>query len=77
VAAILGLVVVLSLLLIGLPAGFVGGKLGALLGYISILTHIRGFVVGMIDLRDVAYFLSLTAFFLFLSAKVIESRKWR
>ena len=31
---------------------------------------------GVIDLRDLAYYASLTAFFLFLNVSILESRKW-
>ena len=34
-------------------------------------------LAGQIDLRDVGYFVTGTAFFLFLSVKALESRRWR
>ena len=37
----------------------------------------QNFVKGTISLEDVVFFLSLTALALFLSVKVLESRKWR
>ena len=77
VAAILGLALIFFLWLIDLPAPFVGGGLSRLLEYLALPAHMHGFVKGVIDLRDVVYFLSVAALFLFMSVKVVESRKWR
>ncbi len=37
----------------------------------------ENFVAGVVDWADVTYFASLVAFFLFLAARVVESRRWR
>lgn len=39
--------------------------------------HFAPFKAGKIHLRDVVYYLSVTGFFLFCSARVLESRRWR
>lgn len=39
--------------------------------------HFESFKKGLIDSRDVAYFIILTAFFLFLNMKVLVFRKWK
>jgi hypothetical protein len=36
-----------------------------------------GFLKGVIDTRDLVYFAASTALFLFLSTRVLESRRWR
>jgi ABC-2 type transport system permease protein len=41
------------------------------------MTYFRYFARGMLDTRGLAYFLSATAIFLFLSVKALESRRWR
>ncbi len=38
--------------------------------------HYKNFLDGVIDSRDVAYFACITCFFLFLTTKALESRKW-
>ncbi len=45
--------------------------------YIGFYTRYQNFSKGIISLNDVVFFLSLTALVLFLSVKVLESRKWR
>lgn len=45
--------------------------------YVGFYTRYQNFSKGIISLNDVVFFLSLTALALFLSVKVLESRKWR
>ncbi len=49
----------------------------ALLKYASISEHYANFSWGMVNSRDVVYFISGTVFFLFLSTLAVESRKWK
>ena len=39
--------------------------------------HMQDFCRGVIDTRAVVFYLSLTGFFLFLTLKVVESRRWK
>jgi ABC-2 type transport system permease protein len=45
--------------------------------YISPQTHFMEFLKGRIDVFDLVYFVTATAFFLFLAVRSLESRKWR
>jgi ABC-2 type transport system permease protein len=45
--------------------------------YISMPQHMEDFARGIVDTRHVIFFLSLSAFFLFLTLKVVESRRWK
>lgn len=54
-----------------------GGAWRTVLGYINILYRFEDFTKGMFDTRGLVFFLSSTAFFLFLTVKVLESRRWR
>ncbi|MEW6303196.1 MAG: ABC transporter permease [Verrucomicrobiota bacterium] len=47
------------------------------LTHISIIEHMRDFVRGIVDTRHIVFYVSLTAFFLFLTLKVVEARRWR
>ncbi|MEO7297930.1 MAG: ABC transporter permease [Verrucomicrobiota bacterium] len=47
------------------------------LGYIAMREHMRDFSRGIIDTRYVVFYLSLTIFFLFLTHRVVESRRWK
>jgi ABC-2 type transport system permease protein len=50
-----------------LPLGLVD-----LLANFSFITHFEGFLRGIVDLKDVVFFLSLTGFTLFLNVVVLE-----
>jgi ABC-2 type transport system permease protein len=45
--------------------------------YLSILTHLKGFIKGVVELKDVVYYLSLIVFANFLAHRAIESQRWR
>jgi ABC-2 type transport system permease protein len=47
------------------------------LSYMSMFDHMLDFGRGIIDTRYVVFYLTLTAFFLFLTYKVVESRRWK
>jgi len=47
------------------------------LGYIDVPTNFGDFLRGVIDRTRLVYLLSMTAFFLFLTTRVVESRRWR
>lgn len=45
--------------------------------YIAMSEHMEDFVRGIIDTRHLVFYGSLTALFLFLTLKVVESRRWK
>lgn len=53
------------------------GALRLLLHHLSILDHYQDFARGLLDVDHVIFFVTTTALFLFLSVKVLESRRWR
>jgi ABC-2 type transport system permease protein len=57
-------------------AVFTGGTLGIVLNYLSFQSHMEGFVRGLIDLRDIIFFLSITAVCLAVAFRALERRKW-
>ena len=48
-----------------------------LLRHLSILEHFNNFAEGVIDTRDVLYYLSFMLLWLFMTLRVLESKKWR
>jgi ABC-2 type transport system permease protein len=44
---------------------------------LNVMTYFRDFSRGFIDSRGLVFFASATAFFLFISVKTLESRRWR
>ncbi len=56
---------------------FVPDFLAGIFQYLSIDYHFNNIVRGVIDTRDIIYFLSLIVLFLTLTTRMVESRKWR
>jgi ABC-2 type transport system permease protein len=48
-----------------------------LLEFLSPMMQLQGLSLGRMDTKAIVYFLSLIAFVLFLTVRVVESRKWR
>lgn len=65
-----------ALYFMGNAVDVVGGTLGNVLSYFSFQTHLEGFTRGLVDTRDVVYFLSVTAVALVVAFRVLERRKW-
>jgi ABC-2 type transport system permease protein len=54
----------------------VSGKIGLMVQSLGINAHYASISRGVIDSRDLIYFLSITVFFLLLTKLSLESRKW-
>ncbi len=69
--------IMILLWIIGAPAQ--SAPAGAeLLSYLDFRSHFNPtFLVGVIDIRDVVYYLSLTALSLFIGSVFVEARRWR
>ena len=76
-AFILGVAVMFVLVLVGLDPLLVGlgPRLGAIAQALGVLGHFQNIARGLIDLRDVAYFLSLAAVFLAFAYRSLLRRK--
>jgi ABC-2 type transport system ATP-binding protein len=78
VAAVLGFLFSMAMLSMGFVQQYVQvPALEELLNYISFFSHSTDFGNGIVDTRHVVYYATLTAFFLFLTVRSVESRKWR
>ncbi|MDW7979420.1 MAG: ABC transporter permease subunit, partial [Verrucomicrobiales bacterium] len=53
------------------------GWAGQVLTYLALVEHMQEFARGIIDTRPVVLCLTGTVFFLFLTVRVIESRRWK
>jgi ABC-2 type transport system permease protein len=53
------------------------GWLADIVNYLSMSYHIDSFVKGLLDSRDLLYFVGLTGLFLFLNERSLVLRKWR
>ena len=79
VAAVVSLAVLLLLWLASFAATLGGAESPwvAFVRFLSLNDHLRDLSFGIVDSRDIVYFLSLTAFFLFITSRVVEMRRWR
>jgi ABC-2 type transport system permease protein len=77
IAAVSCLVTLLLLYIISWPAETSGELLGAVLRYVSLTEHFAEMVKGIIDTKDLTYFLSVIVLALFLTHRSVESIRWR
>jgi ABC-2 type transport system permease protein len=64
-----------SLFLIGKTAGLLPGMSGTLAAYLGVDSHLDNLAKGVLDTRDLAYFASLIAAFLYLTVQRLQSRR--
>jgi ABC-2 type transport system permease protein len=64
---------------IGLVGSLVGEgtALASALNYVGLIDHYNNFGQGIIDSRDLIYFVSLTLGSLYLATRIVETRRWR
>ncbi len=77
VAVLLAFGALLTLWLIDWSASFAGPTAAKVLQYLSIIRHLQDFQRGVIDTSDVVFYLSFIFFSLFVTTRVLESRRWR
>jgi ABC-2 type transport system permease protein len=77
VAAMATFAVFLMLWVINWIGTFVGPTMQSVLAYLSLTEHFDDFAKGIIDTKHVIYYLSFMAFGLFLTAKSVDSERWR
>ena len=61
---------------LGPVGGRVSGWAGSVMLYVSFQERLDGFVRGLIDTRDVVYFLTVTILALIVAFRALERRKW-
>ena len=77
VAAMATFAVFLMLWVINWIGTFVGPSTQAVLAHLSLTEHFDDFAKGIIDTKHGIYYLSFMAFGLFLTAKSVDSERWR
>ena len=76
VAAVIAGGLLAILYFIGMAGDAMGSAVGNILSYISLSSHFPAFISGIIDTRAIIYYLSVTALFLFLTIRSIETSRW-
>jgi ABC-2 type transport system permease protein len=79
---IVAVILTFLILLIGWVIGYAGDFFNQeyiknVFKFIGFVQHFESFGKGLIDTRDVIYCLSTVVFFLFLTVRTLESRRWR
>jgi ABC-2 type transport system permease protein len=69
--------VLLGFWIVGWGAEFAGGNMRTVLQYLSIGDHLDGFTRGLVDTKDLIYYLTGIALALFLTLRSLESKRWR
>jgi len=80
-AAFLGFIFNLGLLLLPFGARSIGGGIGSLVGQVgermNVLVHLQtSFMRGAFDTADLVFFLAWTGLFLFAAVRLVEARRW-
>ena len=69
--------VCLLLWLLSWFTAFDSGPASQVVNYISIVTHFENFSKGVLDSKDVVFYLSMIFFSLFITSRAMESLRWR
>lgn len=77
VAALLGFGAMLILWLIDIAGRLLGPPVSDVVTYMSLSGHYFDFLRGIVDSKDVIFYLSVMAGFLFLSVETLQLRRWR
>lgn len=79
IAAVVSLALGISLFLLSFVAMNLSGSAGwqgQFFTQVGMIEHMQDFARGVVDSRPVVFYVSLTVLFLFLTLKVVESRRW-
>jgi len=77
VAGILSFCLFLGMWTLGWADNPMAGPVTKAVAYLGVTTHLEDLVKGIVDLKDVVFYLSVIAFGLFLSHQSVESQRWR
>lgn len=80
VAAMFSFALGISLFLLSFLSAALTGRsdwLVKLFSHMSLIEHMKDFSRGVVDVRPVVFYVSLTVLFLFLTLKSVESRRWK
>lgn len=77
VAAIGSMVALLLLYVIHSPAESVGGTAGEVLNYLSPLLQAQDMVKGVVQIKSLVYFVSLSVLGIFMAQRALDAQRWR
>jgi ABC-2 type transport system permease protein len=77
ISAVISFGLLLVLWFIGEAKSSAGPLLGSILEYVSVAKHFENLSKGLIDSRDIIFYVVFSAFFLFLTLRQMSSYRWR
>ncbi|HEV8342517.1 MAG TPA: ABC transporter permease [Candidatus Binatia bacterium] len=77
VAAVTCFVILLLLYVLSWPTETTGAGLGGLLKYLSVVEHFSEMAKGLIDTKNLVYFMTLIFVSLFLTHRCVEASRWK
>jgi gliding motility-associated transport system permease protein len=77
VAGILSFCLFLGMWTLGWADDPMAGPLAKAVAYLGVTTHLEDLVKGVVDIKDVVFYLSVIVFGLFVAHESIESQRWR
>lgn len=77
VAGFISFTLFLGLWTLGWAEDPAGGAVSQIVAYLGVTSHMDDLLKGVLDLKDVVYYLSFIGFGLFLAQQSIESQRWR
>jgi ABC-2 type transport system permease protein len=77
IAALIAFGLSLLLWLADALEGLLSGPLGRFFAYLSLSTHFEDFPKGIIDTRDVVFYLTVVVAALFVATRLLEARRWK
>ncbi len=77
VAGVLGIVTLVILFFVGYAVSGTDVWYAAAFQYIGTYGHWESFTKGLVNTSDIVYYITITALCLFITVRVLESRKWR
>jgi ABC-2 type transport system permease protein len=77
VAGVATFCIVLLLWVLDWVSSFEASTFNKVVSYLSVVSHFESFSKGVIDMKDVVYYLSLIVLGLFLTGRSMESMRWR
>ena len=77
VAGILAFCLFLGMWTLGWAEDPMGGPVTQAVAYLGVTTHLEDLVKGVVDIKDLVFYLSVIGFGLFLALESVESQRWR
>lgn len=78
IAAVISFGILIGLWMMSASGHNAGGSvLKEVVSYLSLMSHLDGFVKGLISTRGITYFISMTLLGLFMTHRVVESDRWK